>query len=243
MRTLIAAACLLGSSALASAAPLMVPITACGDTVPRHAIGYLTADLDCTGFNGFPVLLNRQATLELRGFTLKGGIVAVECGEMRPREDLPPALYNSGKCTVIGGGGRVTGADAHGIAGDAPIVSDLTIDGCGQGGVYARYDVRLTGVTVSGSGTFGLRIDRNAFVTGSSITGSAENGIVARRLRLIDSTVTGNGIGPSCGPYPLAQCADLATAKRPRLDDSSCGTSLVGQQGYPKPSWGVCALD
>ena len=244
MRVVIATVCLLGCTALAGAAPPMVPITACGDVVPRHAIGYLTGDLDCTGFTAMPgaVMLSKSATLELRGFTITGGLFGIVCGEMRPRQDLPPALYSSGKCTVVGGGGRVTGAGAHGILGDKPTVSDVTIDGCDEEGIFASLGSRVSNATVTGNGGAGMRIDGQAYVLGSTITGNGEDGIRTKRLRMKLSSAIGNVVGAVCGPYPKQACADLVVGTFPRLDGSACGTSLIAGPGV-QSSWHVCTDD
>jgi hypothetical protein len=38
----------------AHAAPNTIEVTTCGQLIPKRTLGYLTADLDCTGFAGAP---------------------------------------------------------------------------------------------------------------------------------------------------------------------------------------------
>jgi len=56
-------------------------------------------------------------------------------------------------------------------------------------------------------------------------------------LHVVDSTVTGNGVGPDC-PHPLS-CADLYTPRPPRVADTQCDHS----RGNGQSSWNVCQDD
>jgi hypothetical protein len=230
----------LSCSSVAQAAPETVEITTCGQAVPRRAIGFLTDHLDCTGFTGAPgaVMVSRSATLDLRGFTITGGRFNVLCGELRPDRFGVDRLHIDGKCKVVGGAGTVIGAEAHGVTANTMTVTNLSILGAGQEGISARRNATLSDVVIDGSTDTGARIDHVAKITASSITGSGESGISARKVILIDSTVTGSGLGPECDPP--ARCADLVTVKRPRLENSTCGTSRSPDFPF---HWGVCSDD
>jgi hypothetical protein len=226
----------------ASAATLM-PVTACGDVVPRGTIGYLTGDLDCTGVNGVAsVYVQPGARLELRGFTLTGSILGVSCYALRGD---PPRLYTTGgSCRIDGGGGRIAAASAHGVAGNSLFIRNLTIAGVGQEGVYADNKARLTAVTITNAGGHGVDA-RGAVLENTTITDSGEDGVAAKSIRLIDSTVTGSGTNlAECDGTSFPDvCADLVSERRPRLKNSQCETSLVPERTFPPQGWSVCQND
>lgn len=220
-----------------------MPVTACGDVVPRGTIGYLTADLDCTGLGLIAsVYLQPGGRLELRGFTITGSILGVSCHFLRGD---PPRLYSgSGSCRIDGGGGRIAASDAHGVSGHNLLIRNLTIDGVGQEGVHADAKARLTNVTITNSGGVGVAA-RGANLENTTVTGSGEHGVGAQNIRMTGSTVTGNGTNTTeCdGNLFPDRCADLLSEKRPRLKDSVCGTSLVPVRVFPPQSWHVCQSD
>lgn len=241
MRRLLLALLLgLTCSSLASAAPALVPVTTCGQTVARGTIGYLTGDLDCTGFTATPgaVMLSRGSRLDLGGFTITGALFGIVCGELG---DDGMGLFLVGKCRVVGAGGTILNSEAHGILANGITVTNLTILDVGQEGLAAYGPAKLTNVTITNSGTEGARLIKGAKVVASSITGSGESGILSeRRVTLVDSTVTGNSLNGAECPYPHS-CADLFTERRPSLKNSTCGTSRM--PGGGSFTWGVCTLD
>jgi len=240
LRALVVLA-LLSSASSAEATKPMVEVTTCGQAVPRGTVGYLTGDLDCTGFEDLPgaVLLSQAATLELRGFRVTGGIMNVICGEMRTKAGVTN-LYSVQHCAVVGGGGTLSAAEAHGISGDRLTVSDLTIENAGQEGLFANRKGRITDVVITGSGGSGMWALGSMFIVGTTISGSGAQGIFATSsLRIVSSTVLGNGVGGSCSPS--RPCLDILSEKRPRVVDTQCGTSGVSDR-YPY-NWGICASD
>lgn len=223
-----------------AAAPPPVEVTTCGQAIPRRAVGYLTADLDCTGYDGVPaaILVSRNATLELRGHRVTGGLLTVACAELRPDRFGVIRLQDSSRCTVVGGGGVVSGAEAHGVFATELTISDVTIENSGQEGIYTRKKARVTNVIVTGSGGHGMRLDGPSIVRGSTVTNSGENGIVClRKLRIYDSSVTGSGTSAAC-EYPWS-CVDIASALRPEFVNTVCDHS----RGPSQTDWDVCALD
>ena len=226
----------LACSSLANAAPQLVLVTTCGQIVPRGAIGNLTGNLDCTGFDGTPgaVMLSRGARLDLAGFTITGALFGVVCGE------LDHGLVLLGKCRVVGAGGKIVDSEAHGILAYGITAANLTIQDVGQQGIAAHGTAKLTSVTVTNSGSEGLSLERGGKIVASTITGSGESGVLAgRRVTLVDSTVTGSGVDTmECAGE---HCADLNTLRRPALKSSTCETSYR-PDAFPF-NWGVCSLD
>jgi hypothetical protein len=239
MRRPLLAVLLLACSSVANAAPELVPVTACGQVVPRGAVGYLTADLDCTGFDAMSaaVFLSRGARLDLAGFTITGANFGVICGELATPNG--GTIDSKGKCRVVGGGGAIVNSEAHGILANAITVTNLAIQDVGQEGIHAAGTVKFTDVTITNSGTNGAHFSRGAKLTATTITDSAENGILAnRRVVLVDSTVTGSGSNPAeCDGPP---CADIRSTRKPTVKNSTCETSA---RPDPPFTWNVCALD
>lgn len=225
-------------------AKTMVPVTACGQIVPRGAIGYLTADLDCSGQNDtMGVIVLPGSGLELRGFTITGGLFGVACYDVREKPGFPPGFYTGGTCRIDGGGGNIVASYAHGIGGTRVFVANLTIDGAGQEGISADTKIRIENVTVHGCLGTGVGAGGVSAVD-SAVTGNGEYGIGARTLRMIGTTVTGNGVGPACSTTsPPYRCADLVAKHKPKLKESVCGSSLPPYNVSPRTPWGVCIND
>jgi hypothetical protein len=191
---------------------------------------FLTADLDCTGVEGFGVRLGRNSTLDLRGFSiLHSQWQSVEC---------------EGSCTVLGPGTIDKGVDgirSITIVGVTMIATEYAnaVDG-------AR--VRLKDCTIQGF-VSGISAGLRASLINTTISDSERWGIYAGyqrkqhlpchggRVVLENSSVTGTGSG--CPPED--SCADIESCAEPVLDEtSSCGTSL----GYDATvSWGACSSD
>jgi hypothetical protein len=127
---------------------------------------HLEADLDCTGVVGHGVnMLGRGARLELRGFTIS---------------NASASGVQCGHGCKIFGPGTISGSQLHGVR---------------AGGV-----AKLFGVTIIGNG-LGIDAANNAnrgraIVRDSLVEGNDGFGVYAqRRVKLIDSIVTGNGSG------------------------------------------------
>jgi hypothetical protein len=239
------AATFLALTAMAAAAPVWarpsVEVTTCGQQVPNGTVGYLTADLDCTGFAGAPgaVLLGANAAFDLRGFTLTTDtIFGIYCGGVQPENGgLNP-------CTVSGG--TITGAmSGHGIIAKRVRASHLTISGPVVNGIAANGPFRGGDVHVSGCGATGIQADTSVRLVDSTVTGNGEASVAngKGRIRLIGSSVVDNGTDPDCGQAGK-QCADVFSRTAPKLVDSTCGTSGGNpvSQGDAH-DWNVCALD
>jgi len=231
---------LLGCSA-GSAAAARIPVTTCGQVLRGH--GELTGDLDCGLYAG-TVAVTVRGKLDLNGFTITGhpGLDAINC-------DV--------KCKVRGPG-RITGAH-NGVSqvrnSVAVIVRvrDLTIDGNSGAAVDGTYvQVKNSIVTNNGNpnppveshfpytgGVTGSRVK----ILGSTLTNNTNFGVNSADIRLIRSTVTGNGTNPGCLPQSQnLGCADIATLNFPRVTrTSTCGTSR--RTAALNESWGVCTDD
>lgn len=181
---------------------------------------------------------------DLRGFTITAGrsgvyCDALICGDLgQPCSRGPCEIFNG---TIVGAASDVA------IGGNKPVVHDVIIDGSGgfNFGIDARSKATVTNVGVSGCADTGIRGygGPNGFyrmkILGSTITGNDRYGVemIGNGLVIQSSTVTGNGTLPECSTG--LSCADLLSAKRPKLDMTTCDTS----GGSPSGSWGVCALD
>jgi hypothetical protein len=222
-----------------AAAPLPeVAVTTCGQIVPMKTLGYLTGDLDCSGYTGgdpavlsdtaTAVTLGRHAKLDLRGFTTHG----VLCDNIRAD------ARKSSKCEVFNG--TVSGAAQRGVAGRRIFVHDLTATQNGVG-VYAYGNPsRIENVVVTDGPYDGVRV-RKIKAFGLTITGNGGNGIVGDRVMLRDSTVTGNGGGQFCIDNP-GDCFDINSYERPKAVNVVCGTSGSSSDGA-LPTWGICSSD
>ena len=236
-------------------APPEVAVTTCGQIIPNRTIGYLTGNLDCTGFTGTSghvygqavgatVLLGRKSELDLRGFTLTAGRTGVVCDGLICGDLGEPCSV--GPCQVYGGTIVSAGSDV-GVTGVRPVLHDLTIEGGFNIGVVVYGKGVLTNVTVTGcndngvqgSGGLGKRTFGLLKVVDSTITGNARFGVFsAKALTVTSSIVTGNGsIAPDC--IATRSCGDIESGRKPHLKATTCDHSVGGPDG----SWGVCALD
>ena len=147
----------------------------------------------------------------------------------------PPGFAESGGYAV----GKVS-IDAQRVdvsnAGDAALsaprvkVSDalLTDNWIGIRGFAVT--ARRVATSGGGYGIAGVR----ARLREITVHGAFHNGVQAQDVVLRDSDATGNNVG--------GQGADIASIRRPRLVDTTCGTSQVFEAA-PGTSWGVCLAD
>jgi hypothetical protein len=235
-----------------------VDVSSCAQEIPPGATGTLSADLACTP-GGVGVLLNQDSTLELNGHSITGGSVAVslagkKCAIVGPGELAGSdgggliAQNNIGRVKVTVRDGVVfhdlgTAAIALGEANRVKLrLDNVTIrDNPGRAVVGCNYlRIKATGLTVArnAAGLCGIGIS----LIGASITDNDDSGIFSwkARVRLKDSTVTGNNVsGPNY---------DIVTHRKPRLVNSTCDRSVQlpevpGLATPSSPSWGVCAND
>ncbi len=266
--------------ALAHPVSAQTPITTCGQEASGSA--QLAADLDCTGLAGNAVTLH-GGSLAMNGHTITGGDIGVYCD--RPCSVVGPGLVTGSKYFNVDGFGTsvhlkqvdVTNAGYLGLQCWKTCVVDgpATMSGngdavAGSGNTKIRGMVTITGndIAVSVSNSHGTA---TVFVSGSTITGNNRGIWTQRRIKLVDtsvtnngvtgllagefrcprngvislvrSTVTGNDTDPSCGTTNV--CADIMTCGTPpRLDETStCDHSYVNSSGNPGDSWHVCTLD
>jgi hypothetical protein len=197
---------------------------------------FLTADLDCTSSGGH-LQFYPKGQLELRGFTLTGGVL---CG---------------GTCKITGPG-TITGSGEHGVRATVKVkLIGVTITGSAENGVEAHNFAEtakavIKNSTITGNAGMGVNADKGVQLSGSTVSNNGGHGVrmgesTCHRGRLVvkGSNVSGNGTAPACGVS--AACADLASCSGPpRLSvGASCGTSYVLGSGIPGSAWGVCSLD
>ncbi len=234
--------------ALATAAwsaPLpSVPVTSCGQVVPRKTNGYLTADLDCTGYTGglfgLAVELDKGSTLDLAGFTLTGGKHGVGCVTPCPRG----GGICSSSCKIRNG--TVQGADATGILADKVTLENVIVRDHGDRGIDGNR-VTILGSTVTGNviGVVGVRV----LVRSSTISDNGRGGVVTTargRARVYDSTLVDNDTSEVCLPPTVIPCVDIDSARRPDVRRTVCQRSYRADARVGNGcgnSWCVCSED
>lgn len=143
------------------------PLNTCGETV---ADAVLTADLDCSAASGFAVTIVNDGRLDLAGHRLTG---TATFGTSYQEPDYGGAVKCIGKCTVIGGGGAIV----------AP--PGLPAQTWFSFGVYSPlYDA-------NGRYVLSSRLT----ISDVEISGWPGLGVVASRIDIRNSTVTGNAYG------------------------------------------------
>jgi len=184
---------LTGMFPLSSAAQAPVEVNTCSQVVSGY--GFLAADLDCTGFTGgllgygAAVILSRRSTLDLRGFTLRGGEFSVICAE--PCGGTSTALCTVPSCKILGGGGTIAGAVNSGIIGDRITLEDVTVRDHGDRGIDANRVARLTNSLVTAN-KIGILTNRYVLLIDSTVTGNTQADILATRgVRLHGSSTVG----------------------------------------------------
>jgi hypothetical protein len=135
------------------------------------------------------------------------------------------------------GGGRVALTDVTLRDGAAPLTvsaltaRNLTVTNNHDVSQVRRASIRgLTATANQGDWVFQAR---SMVVRDATITGNIGVGIIASRLILLQSTVTGNDTAGTG--------IDLVTSHAPRLVDSTCGRSE--QSDLPGSSWHICTDD
>ena len=251
--------------ALLPSTALAAPLTQCGETVK---IAELTADLDCSTFDGPAVTLTGRASLNLAGFTLTGS--------------LKGAVACAGRCTISGGGSIVAPAGldqnlntAFAIAsteyGSGRLsLSGIAISGYSMLATAARIDLSGVALSASRGGISAASIQAvdssftdcespvsgiRATLTNVAIVNAGSGAVAAKRVVLSGTSITqsdgfavvGNRITAenstltdNCQAPSSSFCADIFThAVAPRLTDTICETSLQPSGD----SWHVCTLD
>jgi hypothetical protein len=188
---------------IASSTHAATPVAGCGGTYSGAA--ELVADLDCTGvFEA--VVLEKNASLALNGFTIKGAGTGVKC---------------LGKCTITGPG--TIGENGLGISAYGKLaVVDVDVDHNTNIGIQCFTNCKVTGGSISDTaeGGLGIASTRKLELEGVTITnnwigalarnfpkhhgtlvarntvfsGNVYGAVSDKTAKLTDSTVTGNAI-------------------------------------------------
>jgi hypothetical protein len=239
--------------AIQAAAPDDIEITTCGQVIPKKTLGFLTANLDCTGFTGGPtnvdgsdlgaaVYIERKGRLDLRGFTLTGGRRGVLCDALRCGHNSNNNNCSKGPCEIFNGSLVASSpSDTLGVTGFRPIIHDVTISGF-YFGVVSFEKLQLSNAAITDSAGAGVA-GKTLALTNTTVTNSGQFGVLAwtdrgKAVRLTNSSVTGSGTQSFCGDFA---CADVAAMRRPRLESSSCGSSFNMMENGG--TWGVCTGD
>lgn len=214
-----------------------IPVTTCGQLIKGNA--ELVGDLDCSGVGG-PGIQFESGSLALNGHTLRtpSTNVAVDC---------------IGNCKVVGPG-TITGTGSGVNARRALKMTDvvLTVDGSAVGLDSTQGKGRgiIRNCTISDS-TTGISVKVPLRMFDTVVTGTQYSGLEislapgedrCSSVLLKRSSITGSGTDPSCGVS--RNCADIMSCdKRPRLLESTCGTSCAGNTVVPCTPWGFCSGD
>lgn len=256
-----------------------IAITSCGQGVTARR-AHLEADLDCSNHSiSRAITFLKSVRFELNGFTLTGyptGPEAISC--------LGNCRVLGGGGQVVGGnfgiaGNKrtrvydttITGQQLEGARGNRGLIlENVTITSTGRGGATSQRGLKMTDTMIVQTG--GVpdpetgEIRRTSAVVNASKTIRLKNsqvidnfvgGIesVFGRVKLEDSTATGNGTDAECGVSWI--CYDVGGAKPPKIKNSTCNTSFNltsctcdGGSGFVTPdtdpafhNWGVCLLD
>lgn len=162
------------------------PLTACGESVVGKAV--LTADLDCSG-QPLPaaVRLAPGATLDLAGFTLRGGIAdAVVCqGSCKVVTSQPGGM-------ITDAGGNGINANGDNVRGGNVLVNAVVISGNGLSGIEAAGRVKLFDSTLSDNGANGVNADGGKII-GSAVARNGVSGVAGGgNWRVSDTVVEDN---------------------------------------------------
>lgn len=227
-----------------------VDVTGCGQAVPARETGVLQVDLVGCGSSAVGVFLSDRSELDLNGHAVASGAIGVHCTERR--------------CTVHGPG-EVRNATVDGILAsfmNARVrVEDVDVHDNASGGIIASSGKpRITLERVSARGNdVGIETIFKGSISGEDVDASNNrfNGVVAgarfrfNRLTLLDTAAgqsEGDGLVCLYGGGKLIDStvtgsagADLATFRRPKLTNSTCGTSRFVDPGGS--TWSVCTND
>lgn len=217
-------------------------ITACGQLVRPGEVGELRRDLDCRSSglfssDGYGVILDHGATVNLSGHTLRGDGTQAGIGCYAQSEtpaDAPCTVNGPGEITGFWAGMNGAGctlvardvavrANTNGIV--APLVCTVQLSGVtvtdNQGdGVWA-WEIEAQDVETSRNAGFGLiatnRLDAVRLrAIGNGRTGVTQNSTYRESsARLEDSVVTGSG-----GRFDIAWVGQL------RLEGTVCGRAV-----------------
>jgi Right handed beta helix region len=208
-------------------------VTSCDQEYRGRA--YLSGDLDCSGSVSKHVVFNGRGKLDLRGFTLTGGVVCTNC--------------------TIKGPGTITGSPDAGVrAVNKATIVNVTITANGGDGVEAHRinpanaSVVVRDSIITDNMFYGIDTDRKATVRNSVISGHGLDGLHLEcsgsgRATLRDATFGDNGHDPVCGVF--VTCADIATCDNSprRIGTLTCESSYVLGSGVPGTTFGICSLD
>ena len=176
--------------------------------------------------------------------------IAIRQGTLRARD---VAIQDSPSFGIIGSGSSedgpstlrlqhvtVTVSGLDGIVATKVVARDVTSSGNGVAalgwGVIGWGGVKGRNLIVSGNNAEGVFSNVRVTLRDAQVTGNARGGVISvgisrSALTIMRSTVTGNDAQDG---------ADLASQRKPRVRDSTCGSSLDVQAQVP---WGVCAND
>jgi len=216
-----------------------VEVNSCGQFATK---GFLGGDLDCTGFPGDAVTIERS--LDLNGFTLTGGLLSAVTCLKSCKINGPGTITGSGAFGVnIHGVGKVTEVNLtdNGLAGvqcfeKCKVRGPATISGNGNNGVRAS-SATIRDVVLSGNSGPAVEAQNNkqrgrAKLRDSIVTGNGSGVLADRKVVLRDTTVSGNGqFGILSGDSPICEKRGVAVLRDSNVTgngiDVECGVTIA----------------
>jgi hypothetical protein len=178
-----------------------IEVNTCGQAFAGD--GFLSADLDCTGFAGGAVEIE-GGTLDLRGFTLIGGAGGVGCSKSCIVYSNPP-------------GGKVANATGGGIGGPESVtVLGVIVEGNSTGGFTngvgsGKGRLRIVDSSIVNNGGCGVvSLDGRVQLVGSTVTGSPIGVCAQHNARVEDSIVSANDDGLLVGGRAVIKNSDVS---------------------------------
>jgi hypothetical protein len=212
--------------------PAAEPVTTCGQVLADG--GFLTADLDCSGYTDGPALTIERGVLDLAGFTLTGNEV-----ESIPLYFPEATVFCPVSCEIIGPGVLAGGKEAVVHARRRIALTDVTVRDVTAVGnasaVYSEGSLQSTGCTIEGNSGDGLVATRRAIVQSTTIQGTHGSAVAAYggKAFVQDSTITGNGTG-------FAASTVVARIVKMRSSDvSDNGGPGIDAEGFAKVTSGL----
>lgn len=202
-----------------------VELTTCGQTLTLG--GYLSSDLNCTGYVGNAVTIENGEKLDLRGFTLTGGDGS--------------AIFCPMGCAVTSTAanrGAIRGARDFGIDSENGrlSVSNLVVESNGQGGLRSGYywgnsgSLLLQDSEISANGGVGAYADSSLLAFRSRVADNVGGGLASDgRTKVQDCEIIGNGVfGISGGHEDEPCCSEKLTVERSVIRRNGVGIQPKG---------------
>jgi hypothetical protein len=215
---LFAALMLSGLFAVAGVSQAATEVTTCGQSYSGN--GFLSADLDCTGFPGDAITVD-GGSLDLRGFTLTGGNAnGVICdANCQVKSEPPGGRIINANGVAIGSGSaallRITGVELDGnvsaiVSGGPVTVEDSVITNSGPtADILSNTSMKLIRTTVIGINRI-IAVGGPIKVVDSQISNCAQDCLNGDPVRVRNSTIAGAGLDGIVGSTVAVRDSEIS---------------------------------